>query len=74
MEEIKKFFRELFGYTYLLNTRTGETHNTHNYKKRCGILHPRNRKYITYKKFRKLKGTSIPVINGCKWCMPKYDI
>lgn len=74
MRKFRKFIRTLLKRTYLLNKRTGETHDTTNRTKQCGFVDSKNRRYITYKKFKGMKGKGEPLVNGCRWCMPKYDL
>jgi hypothetical protein len=71
-----KWYHKLLKRFYVLNRRTGETHDFRTMTKRCGKMNPENMKFISYRKFKKLKGTpyNSKVVNGCKWCLEKYDL
>jgi hypothetical protein len=61
---------------FILNKRSGEVHSIELMGQRCGNVAEHNRKYISYSKFKKLKGKKVnrKTVNGCYWCMRKYDI
>lgn len=75
--KIKKFWIDkVLKRTYVLNKRSGEVHDSQNHTKQCGKIKKENKQFISYKTFRKLKGTLLneKLINGCRWCMQKYDL
>ena len=75
---MKEWILAIFGYTYLLNINTGEVHNLKNKTVSCRVhlMSKQNKKYLTRKQFKKIMGTTInkKLINGCRWCMTKYDL
>ena len=70
------WLQKLLGRRFLLNINTGETHDFNNMKKRCGFVDHKNRRFVSYKKFKSLKGKFVnnKYVNGCRWCMPKHDL
>lgn len=77
MKAIKSFLRKLFGYTHLLNTKTGEVHLIAKAKYQCGIgrMGKGNEQYLTKKQFDKMKFKYIShkYINGCRFCNKQND-
>lgn len=67
-----KFIKWL-GYSYLMNTRSNEVHDTNNTRRGCKMstIADKNKKYITEKKFLKLY--DLDQADGCRWCMKQYN-
>lgn len=76
MNKYLNVFLSFFGYTYLMNKRSGEVHDLKNIKLNCGCdkMSKKNKKYITERKFKKLKSLQDSKVNGCRHCMPKEDM
>jgi hypothetical protein len=70
---MKKFFRKLFGYNYLINLRTMEIHSLKNEQPNCKIhlIAKHNKEYITKKRMKRLLDDSS-LYDGCRWCMKDY--
>jgi len=67
-----KFIKWL-GYSYLMNTRSNEVHDTNNTRRGCRMstIASKNKKYITQKKFLKLHAEQK--VDGCRWCLRKFN-
>ena len=72
----------LLGKRYLLNTHSGEIHDLKVYKEHScygtvQYMKKEHRKFLTQEQMFEVIGTktkSGKLINGCKFCMKKYDI
>lgn len=71
---MRNFWNRLFGRNVLINTRTDEAHDLRVDNKRCKrtSIKDENRKYVSKRKFKKLMKENKK-LNGCNYCMPKYD-
>jgi hypothetical protein len=63
----------IFGFTYLVNLRSGEIHNLKNKHKNCHInlIPTLHRWYV--RKSKAIKLIQSGCYNGCRWCMGDLD-
>lgn len=66
-----KIIRILFGYRYVLNIRSNEIHDYRNLTKNCHYDLMVDKKFLTTKSMIKIIKNNP--VNGCRWCMKKYD-
>lgn len=73
MTKFKKWWLNLFGYKYVLNTRSREVHLLDSTNKACGIekMADHNKMYISERKFQKMLKSGE--VNGCRFCMKDKD-
>lgn len=64
------FLRNLFGFTYIVNKRTKEIHDTKNEHSNCHLNLISRKRFVTKRKAYKLMKSGY---NGCRWCMKEFD-
>jgi len=69
--KVKEFFRELFGYKYILNERSREVHNPDHEHVNCHLDMISHKRYITKRRFNKLYKAGR--VDGCRYCIPSKD-
>jgi len=67
----KELIRGLFGYTYILNLRTAEVHDTNNEHRNCHLSSIKDKRYITKRRFLRLKKAKLA--DGCAFCLKEYN-
>jgi hypothetical protein len=68
--KIAKFLRKVFGYKYILNTKTGEVHTDTATGNCTRNLSKDNKRYLSERQYQRIKYTYVNkhYVNGCMFC------
>lgn len=69
--KIRRWLRELFGFTYLVNLNTKEIHNLDCDNRKCRLKMITKKRYVTKKTM--LKMCASEGYNGCSKCNKQLD-